>query len=73
MLDCECDSSIICDTALAFFGSYLSGTKQIVSILGHESESSLLLYSIPQGSILGQILFILYIQPLSDIIECHFV
>ena len=31
------------DTALAFFGSYLSGRKQIVSVLGRESEPSSLL------------------------------
>ena len=31
------------DTALAFFGSYLSGKKQIVSVLGRESEPSSLL------------------------------
>ena len=59
------------DTALVFFGSYLSGRKQLVSVLGQESEPSSLLYGVPQGSVLSLILFILYTQPLSDIIERH--
>ena len=60
----------ICDSALAFFGSYLSGRKQIVFVLGRESEPSSL-YGVPQGSVVSPILFILYTQPLSDIIERH--
>ena len=60
------------DTALAFFGSYLSGREQTVSVLGRESELSSLLYGVPsQDSVLGPILFILFTQPLSDIIERH--
>ena len=51
------------DTALAFFWSYLSGRKQTVSVLGRESEPSSLLYGVPQGSVLGPILFILYTHP----------
>ena len=57
------------DTALAFFWSYLSRRKQTVSVLGRESEPSSLLYGVPQGSVLGPILFFLYTQPLSDITE----
>ena len=41
------------------------------SVLGCESEPSSLLYGVPQGSVLGSILFMLYTQPLSDIIERH--
>ena len=59
------------DTALAFFGSNLSGRKQIVSVLCRESEPSSLLYGVSQGSGLGPILFILYTQPPSDITERH--
>ena len=59
------------DTALAFFWSYLNGRKQIVSVLGRKSEPSSLLYSVPLGSVLGPILFILYTHPLSDVIERH--
>ena len=59
------------DTALAFFGSYLSGREQTVSVLGRESELSYLLNGVLQGSLLGPILFILYTPPLSNIVERH--
>ena len=58
-------------TALAFFRSYLSGRKQTVSVVGHESEPSSLLYGVPRGLVLGPVLFIVYTQPLSAIIERH--
>ena len=48
--------------------SYLEERTQAVSALGFHSDPSTLLYDVPQGSLLGPILFILYTQPLSDII-----
>ena len=47
------------------------GRKQGVSVLDHELEPSSLLYSLPQGSVLSPIFFILYMAPLSDITEQH--
>ena len=67
LLICLRDVFGILDTALAFFWSYLSRRKQIVSVLGRESEPSSLLYSVPQGSVVSPILFILYTQPPSDL------
>ena len=57
--------------ALSFLESYLSGREQVVSVLGYESDPCPLKYGVPQGSVLGPILFILYTQPLSDIMACH--
>ena len=71
LLICLRDVFGILDTALAFFWSYLSRRKQIVSVLGRESEPSSLLYGVPQGSVLGPILFVQYTQPLSDTTERH--
>ena len=56
-------------TALLFFQSYLEDREQVVSVGGHESNPAPLLYGVPQGSVLGPILFLLYTQPLSDIIN----
>ena len=57
--------------ALSFFESYLKDREQVVSVLGFESSSSTLSCGVPQGSVLGPVLFILYAQPLSDIVERH--
>ena len=57
------------DSALRFFQSYLEDREQVVSVRGNESNPSPLLYGVPQGSVLGPILFLLYTQPLSDIVQ----
>ena len=54
-------------SALAWFESYLVNRKQSVQINQSFSDSSLLIYGIPQGSVLGPILFSLYTTPLSNI------
>ena len=43
----------------------------MVSISGYSSNPSSLLRGVPQGSVLGPILFLLYTQPLSQIINRH--
>ena len=58
-------------TALKWFESYLSDRIQAVTIDGVESDIHHLLYGVPQGSVLGPILFILYTSPLGDLLrEC---
>ncbi|WP_419610691.1 RNA-directed DNA polymerase, partial [Thiolapillus sp.] len=54
------------DLALSFFRSYLQDRTQVVTVNGIKSSPSLLTCGVPQGSVLGPILFILYTQPLSD-------
>ena len=56
-------------TALVWFSSYLFGRVQAVSVNRRVSSPKKLHYAIPQGSILGPVFFILYIQPLSEVIS----
>lgn len=56
----------ITNTALEWFKSYLTGRCQAVKIAGL-GDFRELKWGVPQGSILGPILFTLYTMPLSDI------
>jgi hypothetical protein len=56
-------------TVLDWFSSYLSGRKQQVDIDGVLSDSNDILISILQGSILGPILFLCYINDLHNVTD----
>ena len=58
-------------TVLKWFASYLSDRCQTIKIGSTLSESSKLIYGVPQGSVLGPLLFPLHTTPLSKIIRLH--
>ena len=61
----------ISEVALSWFESYLSDRTQSVVVDGLMSTPVPLVFGVPQGSVLGPVLFTLYSQPLSDVIACH--
>ena len=57
--------------ALAWIDSYLSQRKQVVKVNDSRSKVYDLHCGVPQGSVLGPVLFIIYILPLGDIVRKH--
>ena len=57
--------------ALAWMESYLCNRKQSVAINYSISSSRELQFGVPQGSVLGPVLFSLYTSPITDIIRSH--
>ena len=59
----------ISDKALSFMQSYLSDRSQFVIIDGCTSTTQPLLTGVPQGSVLGPLLFTMYTTPLSYVMN----
>ena len=59
------------DTVLQWFSSYLTDHTHYVSLSNHSSAFAPVHSGVPHSSVLGPILFTMYIKPLSAIIDSH--
>ena len=57
--------------ALAWFKSYLSGRTLHTNIDKSFSDLQDILWSVPQGSVLGPLLFLIYLLPLGKLTRKH--
>ena len=61
----------ISGVVLRWLESYLTERNQTVLAGGRASQPTVLKYGVPQGSVLGQVLFTMYITPLGHVIKQH--
>ena len=71
LLSCLLDWFGVGGSALKWFSSYLTECFQSVKIGSSLSDLQKLLFGVPQGSVLGPLLFALYTSPLSTLIGKH--
>ena len=62
----------LCGTVLIkWFESYLCNRTQFVNINESYSSKHVLSVGVPQGSVLGPVLYLMYTSPVSDVIESY--
>ena len=57
------------DDILRWFNSYLSDRQQLVDVSGTHSGTAPISCGVPQGSILGPLLFLIYVNDMSAVVK----
>ena len=55
--------------AYTWLESYITGRAQIIHVGNHHSSPSKVLYGVPQGSVLGPVLYVLYTSDVAKLVE----
>ena len=71
LLECLSSQFGFTELALKWFHSYISNRTQSVKINTSISQPKSLTCGVPQGSVLGPLLFIMYTSPLSNLITSY--
>lgn len=71
LLLCRLSEIGVSGAALSWFFSYLTDRQYFVTMHNYKSPTTSLSQGVPQGSVLGPLLFITYIMPLGRIIRRH--
>ena len=62
-------SFLVSGTVLTWFESYLTNRFYCVKVINETSQNLPLKYGVPQGSVLGPVLFTMYTKPLSALVS----
>lgn len=71
ILDKKMKAVGFCQNSVKWFNSYLTDRKQFVAVNGCHSEYGNISCGVPQGSILGPLLFVLYVNDMISAVDCE--